>query len=176
MVQSMVQLRLVPERPRLPAPLLAVAAAAGAQAQQAYAASAFARRVALAREEIPEEFEAGKSLDEVHAIAERFNRNMATLAVAMKGATHPSTGAKLFELADDQMEIGMGQHGEAGTGPCKLLSADETAALMMERLLHRFEGLVFPFTNPNRHQRATAELHHLANVGEIDVDQAGLSD
>ena len=33
--------------------------------------------------------EAGKSLDEVYAIAERFNDNMATLAVAMKTATHP---------------------------------------------------------------------------------------
>lgn len=48
------------DRPRLPAPLIAVASAAGAQAQQAYAATELARRLALAREEIPEEFEAGK--------------------------------------------------------------------------------------------------------------------
>jgi len=79
--------------------------------------------------------EAGRSLDEVAAIAERFNNQMATLAVAMKGATHPATGEALFELAEDEMEIGMGQHGEAGTGPCKILSAGQTAALMMERLL-----------------------------------------
>jgi pimeloyl-ACP methyl ester carboxylesterase len=50
--------RRLPEFPRLPAPLLA--AAASAQAQQAYAASEFARRVALAREICPEEFEVGK--------------------------------------------------------------------------------------------------------------------
>ncbi|PLK24782.1 alpha/beta hydrolase [Porphyrobacter sp. TH134] len=56
----MVSLRFVPERPRLPAPLVAAATAAGAQAQQAFAASAFVRRVALAREACPEEFEAGK--------------------------------------------------------------------------------------------------------------------
>ena len=80
--------------------------------------------------------EAGKSLEEVHAIAERFNDNMATLAVAMKAATHPATGETLFELADDEMEIGMGQHGEAGTGPCKVRTADDTAALMMERLVN----------------------------------------
>jgi len=49
-------LRIVPERPRLPAPLLA----AGVQAQQAYAASEFARRMALARQPCPQEFEAGK--------------------------------------------------------------------------------------------------------------------
>jgi dihydroxyacetone kinase-like protein len=60
---------------------------------------------------------------------------MATLAVAMKTATHPASGQAIFELAEDEMEIGMGQHGEAGTGPCKLMSADETAALMLGRLL-----------------------------------------
>ncbi len=56
--------------------------------------------------------EEGKSLDEIYAVAERFNSQMATLAVAVKTATHPSTGQSIFELADDQMEIGMGQHGE----------------------------------------------------------------
>lgn len=48
------------DRPRLPAPLIAAAAAAGGRAQQAYAASELARRVALAREAIPEEHELGK--------------------------------------------------------------------------------------------------------------------
>jgi len=79
--------------------------------------------------------EAGKSLDEVYEIAERFNNNMATLAVAMNSATHPSTGDALFELADDEMEIGMGQHGEAGTGSTKILSADKTAEVMLNSLI-----------------------------------------
>lgn len=56
----MVQHRFAFERPRLPAPLLAAASSAGAQAQQAYAATALARRLALAREVIPHEYEAGK--------------------------------------------------------------------------------------------------------------------
>jgi dihydroxyacetone kinase-like protein len=79
--------------------------------------------------------EAGKSLDEVHAIASRFNDNMATLAVAMRTATHPASGQTIFDLADDEMEIGMGQHGEAGTGPSKILTADQTAELMCSRLV-----------------------------------------
>ena len=79
--------------------------------------------------------EAGKSLDEVFEIAERFNNQMATLAVAISTATHPQSGGAIFELADDEMEIGMGQHGEAGTGRSKLLSADETAEKMIARLL-----------------------------------------
>jgi phosphoenolpyruvate---glycerone phosphotransferase subunit DhaK len=84
--------------------------------------------------------EAGKSLDEVYAIAQRFNENMATLAVAMKTATHPATGQAIFELAEDEMEIGMGQHGEAGTGPSKIKTADETAELMLSRLLQAIKA------------------------------------
>jgi dihydroxyacetone kinase-like protein len=79
--------------------------------------------------------EAGKSLEEVYAIADRFNNNMATLAVAMKTATHPASGQAIFTLAEDEMEVGMGQHGEAGTGPSKILTADQTAELMLSRLV-----------------------------------------
>lgn len=75
----MMQPRLAPQIPRLPAPLVAAAAAVGAQAQQAYAASGLARRVALAREEIPEEHEAGKPalarmLGEAQVLLEPFRR------------------------------------------------------------------------------------------------------
>jgi dihydroxyacetone kinase-like protein len=38
-------------------------------------------------------------------------------------------------LGDDEMEIGMGQHGEAGTGRMQLKSADETAEIMLNMLL-----------------------------------------
>jgi phosphoenolpyruvate---glycerone phosphotransferase subunit DhaK len=79
--------------------------------------------------------ERGASLDECFAVAERMNRNMRTLAVAIRTATHPSTGHPIFELGDDEMEIGMGQHGEAGTGRMKLKSADQTAEIMLDKLL-----------------------------------------
>ncbi|MBE3123882.1 MAG: dihydroxyacetone kinase subunit DhaK, partial [Planctomycetes bacterium] len=78
--------------------------------------------------------EAGLPLDKVAAVAERMSQNMATLAVAMTPATHPSTGQAIFELPDDEMEIGMGQHGEAGTGRMKIKSADETAEAMANQL------------------------------------------
>ena len=83
--------------------------------------------------------EQGKSLDQCLAIADRMERNMRTLAVALSTATHPSTGHPIFELGDDEMEIGMGQHGEAGTGRMKLKSADETAGIMLEMLLADLE-------------------------------------
>src|SRR5882757_8650163 len=79
--------------------------------------------------------ERGDSLDACFEIAERMGRNMRTLAVAVQTATHPSTGQPIFELGDDEMEIGMGQHGEAGTGRMKLKTADETAEIMLDMLL-----------------------------------------
>ena len=77
----------------------------------------------------------GKSLEEVAEIAQKFADNMATIAVAAKGATHPSTGGVIAELDDDDMEIGMGQHGEGGGGRMPLKTADETAQIMLEALL-----------------------------------------
>ncbi len=87
--------------------------------------------------------EAGQSLDEVWAAAEKMNRSMATLAVACREATHPSTGQMIGNpesaLGDNEMEIGMGQHGESGTGRMQMQSADHTAELMIEQLLHHQE-------------------------------------
>lgn len=93
------------------------------------AACAFVYKVAGAAAE------AGKSLDECYAIAERMNQNMATLAVAVTGATHPSTGAVISTVKDDEMEVGMGQHGEAGGGAQKMATAAGTAKIMLPRLL-----------------------------------------
>ncbi|MDR3230726.1 MAG: dihydroxyacetone kinase subunit DhaK [Synergistaceae bacterium] len=78
---------------------------------------------------------AGKSLEEVAAVAQRFADNMATLAVAVRGATHPSTGSMLADLNEDEMEVGMGQHGEGGGGRQPMKSADETAEIMLNALL-----------------------------------------
>ncbi len=79
--------------------------------------------------------EAGCSFDQVVELAERMAASVATLAVAVTPATHPATGHPFFSLPDDEMEIGMGQHGEAGVGRMKLKTADETAEIMLNRLL-----------------------------------------
>lgn len=79
--------------------------------------------------------EQGRTLDEVYQIAQRVERNVRTLAVAFKAATHPCTGDVMFTLGSDEMEIGMGQHGEAGTGRMKMRSANETAEIMLQQLL-----------------------------------------
>lgn len=78
--------------------------------------------------------EEGKSLDELVEIGERYNEKVATLAVAMRSCTHPQNGATITDLPDGIMEIGMGQHGEGGGGQKPLVSADDTAAEMVDLL------------------------------------------
>jgi len=84
--------------------------------------------------------EEGQSLAQVLAVAERMERNMRTLSVALRPATHPATGLELSPLGDDEMEIGAGQHGEPGPGRMKLLSANETAEIMLGRLLEDLDA------------------------------------
>jgi len=85
--------------------------------------------------------EQGKSLDELIEIGERFNANLATLAVAMRGCTHPQNDATITELPVGMMEIGMGQHGEAGAGGTQpLVSADETAEFMVGMLAKKLNA------------------------------------
>lgn len=79
--------------------------------------------------------EKGYSLEECAAVAERMEAGMATLAVAMSGATHPCTGDVIAEIPEGMMVVGMGQHGEAGGGTQSLKTADETAEIMLTALL-----------------------------------------
>lgn len=81
--------------------------------------------------------EQGKSLDEIYEIGERFNNQVATLAVAMRSCTHPQNGATIAELPDGEIEIGMGQHGEGGGGRQTLTSADSVAEQMVSLLMRK---------------------------------------
>lgn len=83
--------------------------------------------------------EQGLSLEEIYEIGERFNKQVATLAVAMKSCSHPQNGATIASLPDGEMEIGMGQHGEGGGGRAQLESADKTATIMVEQLVKKLK-------------------------------------
>ena len=79
--------------------------------------------------------EEGRTLEEIVAITERMGQSMRTLAVAFNPATHPATGDAMFDLGENEMSIGMGQHGEAGTERLPMKSADDTTELMLRMLL-----------------------------------------
>ncbi len=79
--------------------------------------------------------EAGASLKEVKAIAEKVIANVRSMSMAIRPCTVPAAGKPGFELGDDEMEIGIGIHGEPGTRREKLRSADEIVDILLEKIL-----------------------------------------
>jgi phosphoenolpyruvate---glycerone phosphotransferase subunit DhaK len=79
--------------------------------------------------------ESGRSLIEVKEIAMRYIDNVASLAIATRGATHPSTGQYISVIPEGQMIIGMGQHGEGNNSGIGMLSSEETVKLMADRII-----------------------------------------
>jgi dihydroxyacetone kinase-like protein len=67
----------------------------------------------------------GKSLDEVIAIAEKVNNNVRTMGVALTSCIPPAKGTPIFQLADDEIEVGVGIHGEPGRRRDKIRPADQ---------------------------------------------------
>jgi dihydroxyacetone kinase-like protein len=76
-----------------------------------------------------------KTLDEVERVARKAVASVRTMGVAVAPGSLPETGKYAFELADDEIEIGMGAHGEAGTARQKMTSADAVADQLMEKIL-----------------------------------------
>ena len=72
--------------------------------------------------------EQGKSLAEVKAVAEKVIANIRSFGFALTSCTVPAAGSPTFEIGEDEMEFGVGIHGEPGRKREKLITADELAA------------------------------------------------
>jgi dihydroxyacetone kinase-like protein len=77
----------------------------------------------------------GATLREVTGIATKASAAVATTGVALGPCTVPEAGKPTFTLADDEIEMGMGIHGEPGIWRGKLKPADAVAGEMLERIL-----------------------------------------
>ncbi|MFP7297048.1 dihydroxyacetone kinase subunit DhaK [Neobacillus niacini] len=79
--------------------------------------------------------EAGLSLQEVARIAQKANDSTRSIGVALTPGSIPGTGKYTFQLADDEIEFGMGIHGEPGINRTKLLPADELTDMLLDYLI-----------------------------------------
>ena len=79
----------------------------------------------------------GLSLEEVHRVASRANDRTRTLGVAFTGCTLPGAGKPLFTVPPGRMAVGMGIHGEPGTGEADVPTADELAELLVTHAARR---------------------------------------
>jgi phosphoenolpyruvate---glycerone phosphotransferase subunit DhaK len=76
--------------------------------------------------------ERGAELDELVKLGERVNSVTRTMGMALTSCTPPAKGSPLFELGDDEMEMGVGIHGEPGRRREKLASANEIVDELLE--------------------------------------------
>lgn len=79
--------------------------------------------------------ETGASLDEVQAVAQKVIDNVRTMGMAIKPCIVPAAGTPGFEIADDEMEIGIGIHGEPGVKKVKMEEADAIVDQLLDKIL-----------------------------------------
>lgn len=83
----------------------------------------------------------GKSLEEMKAMAEKIVKNIKSMGMATKACINPISGKESFNLSEDDMEIGVGIHGEPGVKQEKIKSADEISKELLDHILDDYENL-----------------------------------
>ncbi len=78
--------------------------------------------------------ESGAELADVKRVAEKVIANVRSMGMAVNACTVPAAGKPSFELADDEIEIGIGIHGEPGTHREKISDVNNIADKLLERI------------------------------------------
>lgn len=78
----------------------------------------------------------GRKLSEIAALGRTVASSLATMGVSFFAGTSPAVGRPSFELADDEMELGLGIHGEPGVARTKLQSADQLTETLLAQILN----------------------------------------
>ena len=79
--------------------------------------------------------EAGADLDECVRIGQKVNGVTRTMGVALTSCTPPAKGSPLFELGADEIEMGVGIHGEPGRARLAMMGADEIVQTLLEAIV-----------------------------------------
>tara|TARA_Y100000022_G_scaffold17722_1_gene13571 strand:- start:3851 stop:4849 length:999 start_codon:yes stop_codon:yes gene_type:complete len=95
--------------------------------------------------------EQSNDLDSLLSMGSYVRDNTRTLSVAISSGVSPLSGEKIFEIADDEIFIGMGVHGESGYGRQKIDSSENLVSFMLEKILDDYSfnkgDIVIPFVN-----------------------------
>jgi len=74
-------------------------------------------------------------INEVKEIAERVNANVRSMGFALTSCTPPAKGSPIFDIGNDEIEIGVGLHGEPGRQRTKIMSAKEIMSLLTKNVV-----------------------------------------
>ncbi|MEM6890021.1 MAG: dihydroxyacetone kinase subunit DhaK [Pseudomonadota bacterium] len=120
--------------------------------------------------------EEGRDLDAVTAVAQKAADACRSVGAALSPCTVPQAGKPTFEISDDEMEMGMGIHGEPGVWRGKLQTADAMAGEMMDRLLADMplsSGDKVSVMVNSLGATPPEELYILYNIVKARLDEAG---
>jgi len=78
--------------------------------------------------------EKGAGLEEVKRVAEKVISNVRSMGMALSPCTVPANGKPSFQLGEDEVEIGMGIHGEPGTHRESIKTANETTDILLKKV------------------------------------------
>lgn len=79
--------------------------------------------------------EKGFDLDDVKRVAEKTIKNVRTMGMSLTPCIVPAVGKPSFEIGENEMEIGLGIHGEPGIRKEKIKTADQIAAILLNNIL-----------------------------------------
>ena len=77
----------------------------------------------------------GAALEEVQRVAQKVNDNVGTMGMALTSCVTPEKGEPTFDLGDDEIEMGIGIHGEPGTERTELMDADAITEELTENVI-----------------------------------------
>lgn len=83
----------------------------------------------------------GKNLKEIKAMADIIVKNIKSMGMATKPCTNPMSGNESFKLAEEEMEIGIGIHGEPGIRKENIKSADEITKELTDTILKDYDDI-----------------------------------
>ena len=79
--------------------------------------------------------EEGADLSSLKKLAIQVNDNVRSMGFALKSCTTPAKGSPTFDFGEDEIELGVGLHGEPGRQRVKFMPADETVKIITDAVL-----------------------------------------
>jgi dihydroxyacetone kinase-like protein len=120
--------------------------------------------------------EEGRDLAAIAALAEKVNANGRSMGMALTSCTVPAAGKPTFELPDDQMEMGVGIHGEPGRHRVPLAPASSIAQQLVEPILADYQFGSGPVIGMLNGMGGTPLIELYLMYGEVAklLDKAGI--
>ncbi|XP_052768316.1 triokinase/FMN cyclase-like isoform X1 [Mya arenaria] len=111
--------------------------------------------------------EEGKSLEEITEQAQLVNKSMGTIGLALKPCSTPGSTGALFTVPDDEMELGLGLHGEAGVKRIKLLTSKDAVKVMIDHMTNPENPTHLPV---KKGDRVACMINNLGGMSVLEMN------